>query len=93
MTNAASASSSIVRLAPDDRKRECTSVPIAKESFWATRTSLVMVLGLYVLIVCFVAAVLYAAVEAYEPNRRPASSLKRVIVAVAVAAILGHLAR
>jgi hypothetical protein len=40
-----------------------------------------------------VAAVLYAAVEAYEPNRRLASSLKRVIVAVAVAAILGHLAR
>jgi len=55
--------------------------------------SLLMVFGLYVLIICLVAAVLYAAVEAYDPNRRLASSLKRVIVAVAVAAILGHLAR
>jgi hydrogenase-4 membrane subunit HyfE len=50
-------------------------------------------LSLYILIICSVAAVLYAAVEAHEPNRRLASGLKRAIVAVAVAAILGHLAR
>jgi len=52
-----------------------------------------MLLGLYIVIVCLVAAVLYAVVDAHEPNRRLASALKRTIVAVAVAAILGHLAR
>ncbi len=52
-----------------------------------------MVLGLYILFTCLVAAVLYAAVEAHEPSSRLASALKRTIVAVAVAAILGHLTR
>jgi hypothetical protein len=50
-------------------------------------------LSLYVLIICSVVAVLYAIVDEYEPNRGLASSLQRTIVAVAVAAILGHLAR
>jgi uncharacterized membrane protein len=52
-----------------------------------------MLLGLYSLIICSVAAVLYVAVDAHEPNSRLASALKRTIVAVAVAAILGYLAR
>jgi hypothetical protein len=70
------------------------SVPLSPVTkAFGAGTSLLMALGLYVLIICLVAAVLYVAVEAYEPNRRLASSLKRVIVAVAVAAILGHLAR
>jgi hypothetical protein len=52
-----------------------------------------MFLGLYIVTISSVAAVLYAVVDAHEPNRGLASALKRTIVAVAVAAILGHLAR
>jgi cell division protein FtsL len=50
-----------------------------------------LISNLYNLIICLVAAALYVVVDAYEPNRRLASALKRAIVAVAVAAILGHL--
>jgi hypothetical protein len=52
-----------------------------------------LILSLYNLIICSVAAVLYVVVNEFEPNRRLASALKLVIVAVAVAAILGHLRR
>jgi hypothetical protein len=50
-----------------------------------------LVSSLYNLIICLVAAVLFVVVDAHEPNRSLASALKRTIVAVAVAAILGHL--
>jgi hypothetical protein len=50
-----------------------------------------LISSLYNFIICLVAAALYVVVDAHEPNRRLASALKRAIVAVAVAAILGHL--
>jgi hypothetical protein len=53
----------------------------------------VLILSLYNLIICVVAATLYVVVNELEPNRRLASALRIVIVAVAVAAILGHLMR
>jgi hypothetical protein len=38
-----------------------------------------------------IAAVLYVAVNKLEPNRRQASALKVLIIALAVVAILAHL--
>jgi chromate transport protein ChrA len=52
-----------------------------------------LVLSLSNIVICLVAAALYVAVNELEPNRRLASTLRIVIVAVAVAAILGHLTR
>jgi chromate transport protein ChrA len=52
-----------------------------------------LVLSLSNIVICLVAAALYVAVNELEPNRRLASALRIVIVAVAVAAILGHLMR
>ena len=52
-----------------------------------------LILSLYNFIICVVAAALYVVVNELEPNRRLASALRIVIVAVAVAAILGHLRR
>jgi hypothetical protein len=52
-----------------------------------------LVLSLYNIVICLVAAALYVVVNELEPNRRLASALRIVIVAVAVAAILGHLRR
>jgi hypothetical protein len=52
-----------------------------------------VILSLYNLIICVVAAVLFVAVNAHEPSRRVASALKVLIVTLAVAAILGHLMR
>ena len=52
-----------------------------------------LVLSLSNIVICLVAAALYVAVNELEPNRRLASALRIVIVAVAVAAILGHLTR
>jgi hypothetical protein len=52
-----------------------------------------LILSLYNLIICVVAAALYVAVNEVEPNRRLASALRIVIVAVAVAAIFSHLMR
>jgi small neutral amino acid transporter SnatA (MarC family) len=48
-------------------------------------------LSLYNILICLVAAVLYAAVNNFEPNSRHASVLKALITALAVAAILAHL--
>jgi hypothetical protein len=45
-----------------------------------------LILSVYNLIICSVAAVLYVTVDGLEPNRRLASALKVVVVAVAVAA-------
>jgi hypothetical protein len=50
-----------------------------------------LILSLYNFVICVVAAVLYIAVNKFEPSSRLASALKIAIVAVAVAAILGHL--
>jgi multisubunit Na+/H+ antiporter MnhB subunit len=50
-----------------------------------------LVLSLSNIVICSVAAVLYAAVNEFEPNRRLASALKLVIVAVGVGAIFSHL--
>jgi hypothetical protein len=63
---------------------------IMRTSAWSG--SLLM-LSLYNFIICVVAAALYVVVNELEPNRRLASALRIVIVAVAVAAILGHLTR
>jgi len=63
---------------------------IMRTSAWSG--SLLM-LSLYNFIICVVAAALYVVVNELEPNRRLASALRIVIVAVAVAAILGHLRR
>jgi len=52
-----------------------------------------LVLSLSNIVICSVAALLYVAVNEFKPNRRLASAVKVVIVAVAVAAILGHLMR
>jgi hypothetical protein len=50
-----------------------------------------LILSLYNLIICLVAAALYVAVNKIEPNRRAATALKLAIVILAVAAILAHL--
>jgi hypothetical protein len=50
-----------------------------------------LILGLYSLVICFVAAVLYVAVNDLEPNRREATALKILIIGLAGAAILAHL--
>jgi hypothetical protein len=53
----------------------------------------VLILSLYNILICIVAAVLYAAVSKIEPNRRYAVALKVLIIGMAVAAILAHLMR
>jgi len=45
----------------------------------------------YNILICLVAAVLYAAVTKLEPNPREAARLKILIIGVAGAAILAHL--
>jgi hypothetical protein len=50
-----------------------------------------LILSLYNILICLVAAVLYVAVNNLEPNRRHAFALKVAIIALAVAAILSHL--
>jgi multisubunit Na+/H+ antiporter MnhB subunit len=52
-----------------------------------------LVLSLSNIVICSVAAVLYVAVNEFEPNRRLASALRIAIVAVGVAAIFSHLTR
>jgi hypothetical protein len=47
--------------------------------------------SLYNILICLVAAVLYAAVNKLEPNPREAAGLKIMIIGVAGAAILAHL--
>jgi len=51
-----------------------------------------LVLNLYNLVICSVAAMLYVGVDKVEPSRRDATVLKLAIVALAIAAILAHLA-
>jgi hypothetical protein len=57
--------------------------------------AVIYVLGIcvYVFGICVVATMLFAAVNAIEPNRRYASVLKFLIVFVSVAAIAGRLMR
>ena len=50
-----------------------------------------LILSLYNILICLVAAVLYAAVSKIEPNRREATGLKILIIGLAGAAILAHL--
>jgi hypothetical protein len=52
-----------------------------------------LILSLYTIIICLVAAVLYVAVNNLEPNRRYASALKILIITLAVVAFLAHLTR
>ena len=52
-----------------------------------------LVLSLSNIVICLVAAVLYVAVNEFEPNLRLASALRIAIVAVGVAAIFSHLTR
>jgi hypothetical protein len=51
------------------------------------------ILSLYSIIICAVAAVLYAAVNEHEPDRRLALALKTLIVILVVAAIVRHWTR
>jgi hypothetical protein len=51
----------------------------------------VLILGLYILIICLLAAVLYVAVNHLEPDRREATALKILIIGLAGVAILAHL--
>ena len=50
-----------------------------------------LILSLYNLIVCLVAAVLVVAVNNLEPNSREATTLKLLTIGQAGAAILAHL--
>jgi hypothetical protein len=52
------------------------------------RSGSLIILNLYNIIIGLVAVVLYVVVDNLEPNRRYASALKLLIVALAVAAIL-----
>jgi len=52
-----------------------------------------LILSLYNVIICMVAAVLYVAVNNVEPNRRHATALKVSIITLAVVAILAHSAQ
>jgi hypothetical protein len=52
-----------------------------------------LVLSLSNIVICLVAAVLYVAVNEFEPNRRLASALRIAIVAVGVGAIFSNLMR
>jgi hypothetical protein len=61
--------------------------------FFSVRSGSLPVFSVYSFIICVVAAVLYVAVNAYEPSRRVAAVLKILIVTLAVAAIVGHLTR
>jgi hypothetical protein len=56
----------------------------------ALRGDSLLILSLYNIIVCLVAAALYVAVNNIEPNRRNATALKLLIIALAVVAILAH---
>jgi hypothetical protein len=49
-----------------------------------------LILSLYNILICLVAAVLYVAVNRLEPNRRDATGLKIMIIGTAGAAILAH---
>jgi hypothetical protein len=51
----------------------------------------VLILSLYNILICLVAAMLYAAVNKLEANPRDAAGLKILIIGVAGAAILAHL--
>jgi len=55
------------------------------------RLTQMLILSLYNLIICLVAAVLYVAVNKVEPNSRDAAGLKILIIGLAGAAILAHL--
>jgi hypothetical protein len=50
-----------------------------------------LIFGLYSLVICLVAAVLYVAVNNLEPDRREATALKILIIGLAGAAILAQL--
>jgi len=50
-----------------------------------------LIVNLYNLVICSVAAVLYVAVNKVEPNPRHAAGLKILIIGLAIAAILAHL--
>jgi hypothetical protein len=50
-----------------------------------------LILGLYIFIICLVAAMLYVAVNNLEPNRREATALKLLIIGLAGTAIFAHL--
>jgi hypothetical protein len=59
--------------------------------FIPSRRSWCLLLSLYNIIVCLVAAVLHVAVNKLEPNPREAAGLKILIIGLAGAAILAHL--
>ena len=50
-----------------------------------------LILSLYNILICLVAAMLYMAVNKLEPNPRDVAGLKILIIGVAGAAILAHL--
>jgi hypothetical protein len=55
------------------------------------RSGSLLILSLYNILICLVAAVLYVAVNKLEPNHRHASALKTMIIALAIVAVLAHL--
>ena len=59
--------------------------------FIRSRRSWCLLLSLYIIIVCLVAAVLYVAVNKLEPNPREGAGLKILIIGVVGAAIVAHL--
>ena len=48
------------------------------------------ILSLYSIVICALAAVLYAVVNEHEPDRRLALTLKTLIIILVVAAIVRH---
>jgi len=50
-----------------------------------------LILSLYNIVICLVAAVLYVAVNNTEPNQHAATALKALIIALTVVTILAHL--
>jgi hypothetical protein len=68
-----------------------SSIVAIEQLWWANRSGSLLILSLYNILICLVAAALYVAVNKLEPNRHHASALKALIIALAVVAILAHL--
>jgi hypothetical protein len=67
-----------------------SSIVAIEQLWWANRSGSLLILSLYNILICLVAAALYVAVNKLEPNRSHASALKILIITLAVVAILAH---
>jgi hypothetical protein len=68
-----------------------SSIVAIEQLWWANRSGTLLILSLYNIFICLVAALLYVAVNKLETNRRHASALKALIITMALVAILAHL--